>query len=256
MEIDTYEDGVPNWVDLGTSDIDKAAACYTALFGWDVVDAGPDAGGYRIAHLRGKPVAGLGPQMNPGPPMWTTYIKVSDADAITEKVGALGGKVLMPPMDVFDMGRMAVFMDPTGAAFSIWQPIKFPGSAIVNETGTFAWNELITTDVDAAKAFYSALFGWQPETHQMGPMSYTEWKIGGRSVGGMMAKMPDMPAQMPSLWTVYFLVNDCDAAAAKVKELGGNVMREPMDIEPGRFAVLADPTGAVFCVMKLKEAAG
>jgi predicted enzyme related to lactoylglutathione lyase len=157
---------------------------------------------------------------------------------------------------VFDMGRMAVFMDPTGAAFSIWQPIKFPGSAIVNETGTFAWNELITTDVDAAKAFYSALFGWQPETHEAGPMSYTEWKLGGRSVGGMMQKPADMPAQMPSLWTVYFLVDDCDAAAAKVKELGGNVMREPMDIEPGRFAVLADPTGAAFCVMKLKDAAG
>ncbi len=252
MEIDRYDDGVPSWVDLGTSDLDNAAAFYTGLFGWDIVDAGPDAGGYRICHLRGKPVAGLGPQMNPGPPMWTTYIKVSDADAITEKVGAAGGKVLMPPMDVFDMGRMAVFMDPTGAAISIWQPINFQGAAIINETGTFAWNELLTTDVEAAKAFYSTVFGWQPHTHEGGGMTYTEWQIGDRPVAGMMEKPPDLPAQVPSHWNVYFLVDDCDAAVEKTKDLGGNVMRPPMDIEPGRFAVVADPTGAVFCVMKLK----
>ena len=127
-----------------------------------------------------------------------------------------------------------------------------------NEPGTWSWSELLTTDLDASKAFYAEVFGWGAETHGAGPMgSYTEWKVGGRSVGGMMLKPPMLPAEVPPHWAVYFAVADADSAAARVAELGGSVMMPPMDIEPGRFAAVTDPTGAAFNVIALSpERAG
>jgi uncharacterized protein len=254
MEVERYEHGVPSWVDLGTPDIGKAIEFYSGLFGWEIEQGGPETGGYSIAMLRGKPVAGLGPQMNPGPPYWTTYIQVSSTDETLEKAKAAGGKVLMEPMDVMDAGRMAVISDPIGAVISVWQTIQFPGAAIVNEPNTYSWSELVTTDTEASKEFYGAVFGWGSETHgEGGPMAYTEWKIGGRSVGGMMEKPPMMPAHVPPHWGVYFSVDGTEAAMDKVKELGGQVVMGPMDVEPGKFAVVSDPQGAVFNIITLKQ---
>jgi predicted enzyme related to lactoylglutathione lyase len=249
--MDRYENGVPSWTDLGTSDIDGAKAFYSGLFGWEIPDLPPEAGGYCIALLHGKEVAGLGGQQNPGPPYWTTYVNVDDLAATTEKVKANGGTVYMEPMEVMQAGSMAVYADPQGAAISAWQPAEHIGARLVNETGTMSWNELITTDVEAAKAFYNKVFGWDTETHG----EYTEWKLSGRSIGGLMAKNEMMPAEMPPNWGVYFTVDDADASADKVKSLGGTVVMGPMDIEPGRFAVCADPAGAVFSIIKMSEAA-
>jgi predicted enzyme related to lactoylglutathione lyase len=257
MDMDRYDHGVPSWVDVSSPDVDRAVAFYTDLFGWDIPEGPPETGGYRIALLRGRTVCGIGPQMNPGPPVWMAYVNVDSADAIVPLVTGNGGSVLMEPMDILDVGRMAVFADPAGAVFGIWQPGTHPGAGVVNEPGSFCWSELITTDVEGAKPFYRAVFGWEAETQGAGgPGPYTEWKIGGRSVGGMMAKTPEMPAEMPPLWGVYFAVADADAAVAKVNELGGSVAMGPMDIEPGRFAVLVDPTGAVFSVIALKADLG
>jgi predicted enzyme related to lactoylglutathione lyase len=203
-----------------------------------------------------RAVAGIGPAQNPGPPFWATYIAVENADATAEKITAAGGQVILPPMDVLDVGRMAVFTDPIGAFFSIWQPGTHPGAQLVNEPGTWSWSELLTTDVDASIAFYSAVFGWGAVTQGDGPMPYTEWQVGGRSVGGMMPKPPMMRAEVPPHWEAYFAVTDTDAAVARVAELGGSQLMAPMDIEPGRFAVVADPTGAVFNVIALKPTSG
>jgi hypothetical protein len=127
------------------------------------------------------------------------------------------------------------------------------GAQLVNEPGTYCWSELMTDDIGAATVFYKAIFGWDAETQGAdGPGGYTEWKVGGRSVGGMMAKPDTMPAGTPSFWGVYFAVADTDAAVAKARELGASVMMPPMDIEPGRFAVLADPMGAMFNILALK----
>jgi len=253
MEIERYEHGVPSWVDLGTPDIPKAIEFYSGLFGWEIEQGPPETGGYSIAQLRGKPVAGLGPQMNPGPPYWTTYVQVASTDETVEKAKGAGGKVYMEPMDVMDAGRMAVIADPIGAVISVWQTIQFPGAAIVNEPNTYSWSELVTTDIEASKQFYSAVFGWGSETHgEGGPMAYTEWKIGDRSVAGMMKKPPMMPAEVPPHWGVYFSVDGTEAAMDKVKELGGQVLMGPMDVEPGKIAVVSDPQGAVFNVITLK----
>jgi predicted enzyme related to lactoylglutathione lyase len=253
MEVDSYEPGVPSWVDLGTADTAKAAEFYSALFGWTVQEGPPEAGGYAIAELRGRPVAGLGPQQNPGPPVWATYVNVDDADKAAAKVAAAGGMTFVEPMDVLDVGRMAVFADPLGAVISVWQAKLHHGAGIVNEPGTLTWNELVTTDTDAAAAFYAEVFGWGAVTHGEGVGAYTEFQLADRSIAGMMLKPAEMPAEVPPYWGVYFAVADTDATAARVTELGGTIMMPPRDMEAGRFAIAVDPTGAMFSVIKSRE---
>jgi uncharacterized protein len=254
MEIESYGNGVPSWVDLGTADIAKAGAFYSALFGWTVQQGPPEAGGYAIAELGAKPVAGLGPQQNPGPPVWATYVNVDDADATVAKVESAGGTVFVAPMDVMDVGRMAIFADPVGAVIGVWQPGTHKGAGLVNEPGTLTWNELVTTDIAAAKAFYAAVFGWGAVTQGEGAGAYTEFQVAGRSIAGMMEKPAEMPAEVPPYWGVYFAVADTDASAQRVGELGGTIMMPPRDIEPGRFAIAIDPTGAMFSIIAMKPA--
>jgi predicted enzyme related to lactoylglutathione lyase len=205
-----------------------------------------------MAMYQGKPAAGIGPQMNPGPPYWTTYVTVDSADDALARAKEAGGKVIVEGMDVMDVGRMGVIMDPIGAVISVWEPRAHQGAGIVNEPNTYSWSELVTTETEASKQFYSAVFGWGSETHgEGGPMAYTEWKVAGRSVGGMMKKPPMMPAEVPPHWGVYFSVDGTEAAMDKVKELGGQVLMGPMDVEPGKIAVVQDPQGAVFNIITL-----
>jgi predicted enzyme related to lactoylglutathione lyase len=247
-----YDAGVPSWVDIGVPDPQVAADFYGELFGWDLPEGPEEAGGYRLATVRDHRVAGVGVQQNPGPPVWATYVATDDADATAAKVEGAGGQVLVAPMDVLDVGRMAVFVDLVGAVFSVWQAGSHPGSELVNEPGTWSWSELLTTDLDASKAFYGAVFGWTANSQGAGPMGeYTEWQVDGRSVAGMMQKPPMIPAEVPPFWAVYFAVIDTDATLARIPELGGTVITPAMDIEPGRFATVADPAGGIFNVIAL-----
>ena len=248
----SYEPGTPSWVDLGTADIDKSLAFYGGLFGWDASEGDEAAGGYRNFLFEGKQVAGVYPLMNDQqPPVWATYFDTDDADAIAQRVKDNGGQVLMEPMDVMQFGRMAVFMDPTGAAFGVWQPNEHKGAQLVNEPGSLTWNELATRDADAAKAFYTAVFDLGTDDMDMGPMTYTVWKVGDDVVGGMMPMGDQFPAEVPPHWAVYFAVDDTDAVVAKAQELGAAVIAPPMDIpNVGRFAALADPNGTTFSIIK------
>lgn len=247
-----YAHGTPSWVDIGT-DVEAAKAFYGSLFGWTSQDAGPpeETGGYGFFLKNGKLVAGYGPQQTPGPPFWTTYVSVTDADLTAKKVEQAGGTVVLTPMDIMSAGRMAVFQDAEGAFISVWQPEGHPGAGLVNESGSLAWNELQSRDPEAAKAFYSAAFGWEPVTHSEGPMPYTEFKVAGDSIAGMMPMPPMIPREVPPHWLVYFAVDDTDATVEKAKDLGGSVRMPPMDVPVGRFSVLADPQGATFAVIRL-----
>jgi predicted enzyme related to lactoylglutathione lyase len=157
-------------------------------------------------------------------------------------------------MDVLDVGRMSVFADPTGAAAAVWQPRQHIGAGLVNEPGALAWNELNTRDIAGAKAFYSEVFGWSGETGDMGGMEYTMWKLAGEDVGGMMTTPAEVPAEVPAHWLAYFGTADCDATVAEATGLGATLLAGPIDIPAGRFAVLADPAGAVFGVIALASA--
>ena len=248
----SYEPGTPCWVDLATTDIAQTTGFYGSLLGWVCEDAGEEAGHYHVATVNGKQVAGIGPQMMEGQPcVWTTYVSVEDTDKSAEVAAGAGATVLAPPMDVMTLGRMAVLMDPTGAAISLWQPKDMPGSELANEPGAFAWNELNTRDVPGSKQFYSTLFGWAANDAGGDGMEYFEWKLGDKSVGGMMPMPAMVPAQVPNHWLTYFAVSDCDASTAKVKELGGNVMVEPMDIPAGRFSVCMGLLGEAVGLIRL-----
>lgn len=252
MEMTSYKPGTPSWVDLGSPNAEESIAFYGGVFGWDIPEGPPEAGGYRMCLLHGKPVAGLGPQMQPDiPPYWTTYVSVSDVDAAVKAVESAGGQVMMPTMDVLTAGRMAVFADPTGAPFSVWQPGDHIGSSYVNEPGSLSWNELATRDSDQAIVFYSEVFGWTADAQQMGEMAYTTWLLDGNPVGGMMPMGDMFPPEVPPHWSVYFAVQDTDATVAKITSLGGSVVAPPMDIPQGRFAAVSDPHGAMFSVIAL-----
>ncbi len=251
----SYAPGTPNWVDLGTSDLDAALAFYQGLFGWEARrDERPEAGGYTQLMLGGKIVAGAGPLFMDGQPTsWSTYISVADVDETARLVVEAGGTVLMEPMDVFDAGRMAFVLDAVGAAVGIWQAGTHIGAQLVGEPGTLCWNELTTRDIELAKAFYGAVFGWESTTADMSGMAYTAWELDGTPIGGMIQMNEIWPAELPSHWMVYFAVADTDAAAARAAELGGKVSVPPTDITPGRFAVLNDPQGGFFSILTMRE---
>jgi len=255
MEVTEHDPGVPSWVDVGT-DLAKGRAFYSSLFGWDCPEGSEETGFYSTATLRGKPVAGIGPQQDGMPSVWTTYVNVDSADEVAEKVVAAGGQVMMPPMDVMEFGRMAIFVDPVGAAFGMWQPGTHKGAGVVNEPGAYSWSELMTTDVEGSKAFYNAVFDWGADTQSAGPMEYTEWKIGDRSVGGMLQMPPTLPAQVPPHWGVYFAVSDLDAAMMKVGELGGMALMGPMDTPAGKVAAVMDSNNAPFNMIQLSPNRG
>ena len=250
-EVTQHVPFTPGWIDIGT-DVAAATAFYTQLFGWEAQEAGPpeESGGYGFFSQSGRLVGGYGPQQNPGPPFWTTYVIVPSADEVAAKVQAAGGSVVMPPMAVMDQGTMAVFTDDQGAFISVWQPGQHTGAQVVREPGAFTWCELRSRDAERAKAFYGAAFGWGAETSGAdSPMAYTEFKVGGESVAGMMEMTGEFPAEVPSHWLVYVEVADTAASLAKAESLGASVQVPVVDFPGGTFAVIVDPQGAMLGLM-------
>lgn len=251
--IDKYPDGVFNWVDLSTPDPAGAKAFYSGLFGWDAQDLPIDTGGvYTMMFIDGHSVAGMGehqPEMKAQgiPAFWTSYVKYDDVDSVAARVEDAGGTLMMPPMDVMDQGRMAMFQDPAGAVVGIWQPGAHQGAGMVNSPNTLVWTELQTTDKEAAKAFYGKVFGWTFAEDETG---YVGCSTDNRMQAGMM-EIQESWGPTPPNWAVYFLVEDVGAAASRAEELGGNVIVPKSRMgEMGDFAVIADPQGGVFTVAR------
>lgn len=243
-----WPDGTPTWVDLGTDDVEAAKAFYTSLFGWDYLSGGQESGGYLLAQIDGKAVAGIGPKQDAQmPTVWTTYIGSSDVDASAQAVSAAGGQLLAPPFDVMDSGRMAVAVDTVGAVFGIWQAGSHIGSERVNEHGALCWNELHTRDDDAAKAFYSAVFGYEYNDISDEGFTYATFKLAGdgSEVGGI-HKDTQLAEGMPNYWLTWFAANDVDASTASAAELGATILMPAMDSAFGRMSIVQAPQGEVF----------
>jgi predicted enzyme related to lactoylglutathione lyase len=259
-EISRHQPGTFSWPELSTTNQKAAVGFYRALFGWDVNEQPMGPGEtYSIFQLRGLDVAAaytMRPQEQGAPPHWNAYLTVDDADRAAARAQELGARVFAPPFDVFDLGRMAVLQDPTGAAFQVWQPRRNIGVRVLNEPGALCWTELTTTDPAAAEAFYTGLFGWKAKHAAPGsPFPYTEFTVAGTDTPsiGMMQKPPHLPPEVPSFWLPYFQDSDVDATAAKATSLGGQIHHGPQDIpDAGRFVVLADPQGAAFAVFSPK----
>lgn len=247
------------WWDLGTTDLNAAKTFYTSLFGWTYEDMPLGHGDevYTMFSYNGKQVCGganlMPEQQSQGvPPHWSSYVLVDSADDAVAKVTQAGGTVLFPPMDIFESGRMSMFMDPTGAVLGVWQAKNHVGALHINDVGGVCWTELMTKDAAAATPFYTSVFDWKPEVQDMGGMQYTLWKGSTPStVGGMMQITPDM-GEVPSHWMLYFTVADCDASVVQAQGLGATVVVPPNDIpNVGRFSMLKDPQGAHFSIIKI-----
>ena len=252
-EFTKHEPGTFCWVELATSDTDAAKRFYTRLFDWTFVEepAGPDMV-YTRFQKSGKDVGALyriRPDQKGMPPNWMSYVTVASADAAAQTAKEFGGKTLMGPFDVKDLGRMAVIQDPTGAMFSVWEPHGSIGIQVAKEPGALIWNELHTNDTKKSASFYTKLFGWTPKRDDG---EYTEFhRKDGAGIGGMIEIQKEW-GPVPPNWLVYFATDDCDASAAKAQSLGASPIVPPSDIpEIGRFAILRDPQGAAFAIIKV-----
>jgi predicted enzyme related to lactoylglutathione lyase len=281
LERDEYPAGVPCWVDTSQPDPEAAVGFYGGLFGWDFENRMPEesAGKYFVGKLRNADVAAVGSQPEGMPPMpvWTTYVAVDSADDAAATAKAAGGQVLMEPFDVMDAGRMAVLADPEGAAFCVWQANQTIGSQLVNEPGTWNFSGLNSRDPAGAAAFYGAVFGWEANDGDSDGGGFTFFRRPGygdyleERTPGMRAGMEELgapkgfedavawlvpmtddafPADTPPHWSVTFAVDDADAIADRVAELGGNVLVPPFDAPWVRMTVVSDPQGAVFTASK------
>jgi hypothetical protein len=244
----------PAWVDLATTDAEAARGFYSKLFGWNLeVSEDPQYGGYATAKLSDQSVAGIGPKQegDQSPTAWSLYIGTEDVDELAKRVQAAGGSVVAPPYDVGDQGRMAVLTDPSGAFISAWQAAGM--SQFVSGTpDAFGWAELNARGLDRAIAFYETVFGW---THSEQPFGdgevYTQLEHDGEPIAGALEMNPQVPAETPSYWLIYFNVDDVDARFQKVIELGGREMVAPQDMPGGRFAIVSDPQGAAFGILNV-----
>jgi uncharacterized protein len=263
-----YIPGVPCWIDISAPKPQAEAQFYSELFGWEIENAMPEGseGEYFIGRIRGGDVAGIGSVADGAPTMWNSYVWVEDADDAAAKARDAGGTAT-EPFDVMDAGRMAVLTDPEGAAICVWQAKQHRGSKVVNEHGSLNFNVLATRNLERAKAFYGAVFGWQALPLPSGTM----WTLPGygdhleesnpglrEGMAGMGApegfidvvaavnEIPTDDAATPARWDVTFGVDDVEAAAKSAKELGGEVVAGPFDAPWCRMAVIKDPQGATF----------
>ncbi|WP_405498062.1 VOC family protein [Streptomyces sp. NBC_00096] len=259
-----YKPGTPCWIDLMVPDQQAAIDFYSDLFGWHGEIGPPDQGGYAVCTLKGKPVAGImkasnqdGTVPDPMPPtVWTTYLATDGIEATLKSVTGNGGSVMTGPMDVMDLGKMAVVADPTGAVFGLWQAGTFEGAGIVNEHGALIWNELSTGDIPAARAFYSSILPVTTAKSEMPDAGeYHEVQVNGRAVAGIM-DLATLPPGTPANWNPYFSVDDVDEIQAAAVRAGASVAAPAFDMAAGRMAVLKDPQGGVFSVIKANPGLG
>lgn len=245
MEFDKPVVGGPCWAELGTSDLEGATRFYAEVFGWRMQrDPRLASGGYTIAHLGDAAVAAITPLYQKSQPVaWNVSFCVSNADEAANKVVEAGGTVINGPRDIYDEGRFTVALDPSGAAFQMWQAGDFCGADVFNRPGSLGWVELATRNIKRARDFYTSVFGWSVNASEW----YTQWGLRGDDFGGVTAMHDRFPADVPPHWLPYFAVEDVDATADVAVRAGAKALLEPTTVPEGaRVAVLRDPQGAIF----------
>ena len=247
------------WYELLSADPEGSKAFYDSVVGWNIGEAAPEFQGYRmIGRSDGKYAGGVLPltdemRAHGARPTWLGYIHVTDVDESVKEIEQAGGKTLMAPFDIPNVGRIALVADLQGAPFYVMKPIP-PANDPDAESDVFSpdqaqhvrWNELSTSDPDAALDFYKRQFGWGQEGDMdMGEMGkYRFIQANGVTIGAIMRKPPQLPV---SAWTHYIGVDDIDRAVGAINSGGGKILNGPMEIPGGEFALNAmDPQGAPF----------
>jgi predicted enzyme related to lactoylglutathione lyase len=255
--VDAHAPGTPIVIDLLTPDPEAARNFYGALFRWSFEIGPPESGPYSMCRIGERNAAGIGPKPPdaPWPAAWHVYFATADADSAAAKIVELGGKVMMGPSDVFEQGRMLVAADSVGAMFGLWQPKLHTGARVSGEHGAMTWHEVNTRDPEAARVFYTALFGLEARELPMPDAKYFTLHHGEQAIGGILEMHQQWPQQIPAHWMNYFAVEHCDTAAHDVEKLGGTLKEKPFDSPYGRIAVAADPFGAIFSIIELSPQA-
>ena len=246
--------GAPCWVDLATSDLDRAIAFYGELFGWEATDTGAAFGHYTNMTRDGHLVAALSPKLDPSQPspdMWTVYFAVPDVHDALRRATEAGAQPLFEPIQIADAGSMAMVVDPVGAAFGLWQPGTHRGFALYQQLGAPCWFELLTRDLDGSVAFYRDLLGVEVAEMDTGPGGppYRTLNVGGTQYAGIADITGRLPDTIPNYWSAYFVVQDTDDAVRLIVERGGMVITPPENSPQGRWATVADPMNAVFVII-------
>ncbi len=248
--------GAPCWIDLITSDTSAAQTFYSELFGWSGTAADQEKyGGYITFTLDGNDVAGCmgkDSSMQAMPDAWTVYLSSRDTAATVVAAQQRGAPVFVEPMPIPEVGVMAVVADPGGASIGVWQADPFAGFDVLGEPGRPTWFELHSRSYEDAVRFYREVFGWETDVMSDQPdFRYTTLGAGRDAVAGIVdtSVWPDRSDELELTWHVYFAVEDCDAACAKVTDLDGSVKYPPGDSPFGRIATVQDPGGAVFKLM-------
>jgi len=245
--------GAPTWIDLATSDLDRAVAFYGAVFGWAFSSPGAEYGGYVNAAKDGHLVAGLMPT-DPDfgvPDGWSTYLHTADVTQTVSKAAAAGATVCMDAMEIPAKGWMAVLADPSGAPIGLWQPTGHAGFGVVGEAGAPVWHQLTTRDYTKALDFYRDVFGWDTQVESdTAEFRYTTALFDDEQLLGVMDGSV-LPGEVPSQWTCFLGSDDVDKTIELITANGGSVLRAAEDTPYGRLAAVADPTGAAFNLSSL-----
>ena len=250
---EVWPHGAPAWAHVSTPDDVASRTFYSELVGWEISPGDPEFHGYAMAMYDGTVVAGVSPSGDDNLAAWTLFFGTRDADETARLIEQHGGTLLSPVLEIGDAGRMVVACDPQGAMFGAWEAKLMNGFGLHGETGGVAWNDLRSSDPEAAREFYSALFGYHFTPIEMAGPDYMTFSLSADGepqggIGGMMGM-----DGFPSHWIVYLAVRDVDDAVAKASELGGQVISSSFDTPYGRMAALTDPTGASFWVMTFAE---
>ncbi|MEU8798688.1 VOC family protein [Spirillospora sp. NPDC048819] len=253
-EMTEFPPGFASWVELASPDLEASKHFYCELFGWYTYTLTADSVGeyevFTLGDIQGPEIGGMYELAdNSQRSSWTIYFRTDDIPATLDAVRDAGGRVLVEPMDIADLGRMAQCSDSQGAYFALWTAYNLKGAGVVDEPSAMCWVELACPDIDEARRFYGQVFGWKSVDRSYYAPTYVNWKVGNWSVAGMVPLEEWWPAGFPSHWTPYFWVSDCDAVAARAADLGARIHVPPTDIQPGRFSVMTDPAGARLAVI-------
>jgi predicted enzyme related to lactoylglutathione lyase len=242
--------GTPCWVDVAVPDVAEATKFYGPVLGWTFHDTGEDYGHYTMCMAgNDQTAAGIGKiQMEGQPAAWTVYLASDDVDATAKLIAENGGSVVAGPMDIPEVGRMAIAVDPTGGVFGVWQANPMNGIVVYNEPGGLVWEDARLSDADAGKRFYSTLFGYTYTPIEGAPDDYGTFGFEGAEPLGGMGGLMGAPEGTPSHWQPYFSVTSVDEAIATAQSSGGTVVAPAMDTPFGRMATLLDPFGAAFAL--------
>ncbi|GAA2629313.1 VOC family protein [Actinomadura fulvescens] len=253
-EVTGYPPGWPSWAELATPDAEASKDFYCALFDWySYTLTVPEKGDYEmftLGGIQGPEVAGMQTLADDAQrPSWSCYFRTDDLQATVDAAEAQGGQELLPLTRVADLGEMALCADPQGADFGLWLPQNLQGAGVMDEPSAMCWVELACRDTEQAIRFYGEVFGWRAVRRDYHNSVYSDFKVGAWSVAGMVLMDELWPPNYPAHWIPYFWVEDCDATAARAAELGAKIRVPPTDVEPGRYAMMTDPTGARVAVL-------